>query len=155
MLWCLFILSVNYKFSFIFNCQQLFVLVYFLTVNLGQLDSVSWVRLVLQLAPGWFVPLVPWVYLELFETRSPSERNFVAVVHSFGSSYSCALCLIIIKIVHFTLVYNTILYTHLGCKRGIFLYISKWWNIPLLGVLYLIPRRLLWLDSLGKSHYPV
>ena len=152
MLWFLFFLFVNYKFSFIFNCQQVLVLVSnFSTVKVGQLDSVSWVRLVLQLAPGWFVPLVLWVYPERFETRSPSERNFVAVVHSFGSSYSCALCLIIIKIVYFTLVYNTILYTHLGCKRGIFLYIS----IPLLGVWYLIPRWLLWLDSLGQRHYPV
>ena len=143
MLWCLFIF-VNYKFHLSFNCQYLFELVCFLSAKVGQLDSVLWVQVVPQVAVGLSVPLVSWVYLELLETNSLFELDFAALGHLSGSSLPRALCLIIIKIVQLMSDFNTILCTHLGCKKDNVPYRSKWWNIPLLRWLHLNPRRLPW-----------
>ena len=93
----------------------------FSTVKVVQLGSPSWVRSVLQLVPGWFVPLVPSAYPKQFGTRSPAERSFVVAVHSFDSFYLYALCWKRIKIVHFSLIYN-----NFGINRALARTLNRW-----------------------------
>ena len=45
----------------------------------------------LQLAPGFLVPLAVSVYLEQSGTRNPSERSFGAALRFFDSVYLYAL----------------------------------------------------------------
>ena len=85
-----FILTLNFHF---FNCQYSMVVIVVVSkismVKVSGFPSVE--QTLLQLAPGFLVPLAVSVNREQSGTRNPSERSFGAALRFFDSVFLYAL----------------------------------------------------------------